>query len=215
MCIVWMFRTTTSLVNPAWSTKLISERCASPGKGLQDVWGSLPFHPRQNARRDSAEAVIPARRMAEAAASGVGARLRGRAGGDMRTVGTSSTHQHFVLKMSASLAKQFEDCAARCLELARAAKTAGRARFMQMTREYESAAALIRQEPLHLSAFRRMAPRDRSILSPGGSAISASTMAGQHAQPALAERGDHTPVCLSASSSSEMSLSGLSRSVCT
>jgi hypothetical protein len=37
-------------------------------------------------------------------------------------------------------------------------------------------------------------------------------MAGQHAQPALAERGDHTPVCLSASSSSEMSLNGLSRS---
>ena len=73
----------------------------------------------------------------------------------MRTVGTSSTHQHFVLKMSASLAKQFEDCAARCLELARAAKTAGRARFMQMTREYQSAAALIRQEPLHLSAHYR------------------------------------------------------------
>jgi hypothetical protein len=44
-----------------------------------------------------------------------------------------------------SLAKQFEDCAARCLELARAAKTAGRARFMQMAREYQSAAALIRQ----------------------------------------------------------------------
>ena len=50
MCIVWMFRTTTSLVNPAWSTKLISERCTSPGKGLQDVWGPLPFqHPRQSA----------------------------------------------------------------------------------------------------------------------------------------------------------------------
>ena len=39
-----------SLVNPAWSTKLISERCTSPGKGLQDVWGPLPFqHPRQSA----------------------------------------------------------------------------------------------------------------------------------------------------------------------
>ena len=51
-----------------------------------------------------------------------------------------------------SLAKQFEDYAARCLELARAAKTAGRARFMQMAREYQLAAALIRQEPSHLSA---------------------------------------------------------------
>jgi hypothetical protein len=47
--------------------------------------------------------------------------------------------------MSASLAKQFEDCAARCLELARAAKTAGRARFIQMAHEYQSAAALIRE----------------------------------------------------------------------
>jgi hypothetical protein len=44
-----------------------------------------------------------------------------------------------------SLAQQFEDYAARCLELARAAKTAGRARFMQMAREYQLAAALIRQ----------------------------------------------------------------------
>jgi hypothetical protein len=44
-----------------------------------------------------------------------------------------------------SLAKQFEDCAGRCLELARAANTAGRARFMQMAREYQSAAALIRE----------------------------------------------------------------------
>ena len=42
-----------------------------------------------------------------------------------------------------SLAKQFEDCAARCLELARSAKTAGRARFMQIAREYQSSAALI------------------------------------------------------------------------
>jgi len=53
--------------------------------------------------------------------------------------------------MSASLAKQFENCAARCLELARGAKTAGRARFMQMAREYQSAAALIREERSHLS----------------------------------------------------------------
>ena len=38
-------------------------------------------------------------------------------------------------------------------------------------------------------------------------------MAGQHAQPALAERGNHTPICRSANSSSDMSQSGLSRSV--
>ena len=54
--------------------------------------------------------------------------------------------------MSASLAKQFEDCAARCLELARAAKTAGRARFMQIAREYQSAAALIPQERSDLAS---------------------------------------------------------------
>jgi hypothetical protein len=48
--------------------------------------------------------------------------------------------------MSATLAKQFEDYAVRRLELARSAKTtAGRARFMQMAREYQSAAALIRE----------------------------------------------------------------------
>jgi hypothetical protein len=51
-----------------------------------------------------------------------------------------------------SLPKQFEDCAARCFELARAAKTAGRARFMQMACEYQSAAALIREEPSDLNA---------------------------------------------------------------
>jgi len=50
-----------------------------------------------------------------------------------RPMGTSSNTQHFALKMSATLAKQFQDYAARCLELARAARTtAGRARFMQM-----------------------------------------------------------------------------------
>jgi hypothetical protein len=49
--------------------------------------------------------------------------------------------------MSATLAKQFQDYAARCLELARAARTtAGRARFMQMAREYQSAASLIHKE---------------------------------------------------------------------
>jgi hypothetical protein len=47
--------------------------------------------------------------------------------------------------MSATLAKKFEDYAVRCLELARSAKTAGRARFMQMACEYQSAAALIRE----------------------------------------------------------------------
>ena len=48
--------------------------------------------------------------------------------------------------MSASLAKQFEVYAARCLELARRSKTrAGRSRFMQMAREYQSA-ALIQKE---------------------------------------------------------------------
>jgi hypothetical protein len=46
--------------------------------------------------------------------------------------------------MSATLAKQFQDYAGRCLELARAVRTtAGRARFMQMAREYQSAASLI------------------------------------------------------------------------
>jgi hypothetical protein len=49
--------------------------------------------------------------------------------------------------MSATLAKQFQDYAARCLELARAARTtAGRVRFMQMAREYQSAASLIHKE---------------------------------------------------------------------
>jgi hypothetical protein len=38
--------------------------------------------------------------------------------------------------MSATLGKQFEGYAARCLEIARGAtRTAGRARFMQMARE--------------------------------------------------------------------------------
>ena len=64
-----------------------------------------------------------------------------------RPMGTSSNTQHFALKMSATLAKQFQDYAARCLELARAARTtAGRARFMQMAREYQSAASLIHKE---------------------------------------------------------------------
>jgi len=49
--------------------------------------------------------------------------------------------------MSATLAKQFQDYAARCLELARAARTtAGRARFMQMAREDQSATLLIHKE---------------------------------------------------------------------
>ena len=46
--------------------------------------------------------------------------------------------------MSATLAKQFQDYAARCLKAART--TAGRARFMQMAREYQSAASLIPKE---------------------------------------------------------------------
>ena len=55
----------------------------------------------------------------------------------------------FCTQMSASLAKQFEDYAARCLEIARHSKTrAGRARFMQMAREYQSAASLIQNEQL-------------------------------------------------------------------
>jgi hypothetical protein len=46
--------------------------------------------------------------------------------------------------MSTTLAKQFEGFAERCLELARRAKTtAGRARFIQMAREYRSAMLLI------------------------------------------------------------------------
>ena len=40
--------------------------------------------------------------------------------------------------------KQFEDCAARCFEFARGAgTTAGRARFLEMAQEYQSAALLI------------------------------------------------------------------------
>ena len=58
--------------------------------------------------------------------------------------------------MSATL-KQFEDCAARCFEFARSATTtAGRARFMQMAREYQSAASLI-----ELSADLRSGGADR------------------------------------------------------
>jgi hypothetical protein len=48
--------------------------------------------------------------------------------------------------MSATL-KQFEDCAARCFEFARnAPTTACRQRFLQMAREYQSAASLIPKE---------------------------------------------------------------------
>ena len=71
--------------------------------------------------------------------------------------------------MSASLAKQFEDYAARCLEIARHSKTrAGRARFMQMAREYQSAASLIQNElsppegrpcPPHVPGARLLPPR--------------------------------------------------------
>jgi hypothetical protein len=44
--------------------------------------------------------------------------------------------------MNATL-KQFEDCAARCFEFARSAgTTAGRAHFLRMAREYQSAAWL-------------------------------------------------------------------------
>jgi hypothetical protein len=48
MCIVWMFRTTTSLVYPAWSTKLIFR--PQPRQGPPICWGPLPFQrARQNA----------------------------------------------------------------------------------------------------------------------------------------------------------------------
>ena len=71
--------------------------------------------------------------------------------------------------MSATLAKQFQDYAARCLELARAARTtAGRARFMQMAREYQSAASLI---PKELSAD----------LGSGGAECPSSEILGQEA----------------------------------
>ena len=73
-------------------------------------------------------------------------------------LGTSSSPQHFALKMSASLTQQFEGCAARCFELAQAAKTAGRARFMQMAREYQSAAALIRERSDLRPLPQRLAP---------------------------------------------------------
>jgi hypothetical protein len=71
--------------------------------------------------------------------------------------------------MSASLAKQFEVYAARCLEIGRRSKTrSGRARFMQMAREYQSA-ALIQKElssdlrsggahPVGLQAERQLNP---------------------------------------------------------
>ena len=62
-------------------------------------------------------------------------------------VGTSSTHQHCLRAMSATLAEQFEGFAECCLELARGAKTtARRARFIQMAHEYQLATSLIRGE---------------------------------------------------------------------
>ena len=102
-----------------------------------------------------------------------------------------SEHQHFALKMTASLAKQFEDCAAHCLELARGAKTPGRARFMEMAREYQSAAALIREERSDLSAhyhngwhplpppydFNGWHPERASSCTPRGSEIGAQVSA--------------------------------------
>jgi hypothetical protein len=91
-------------------------------------------------------------------------------------MGTSSNTQHFALKMSATLAKQFQDYAARCLELARAARTtAGRARFMQMAREYQSAASLIHTE---LWADQRS----------GGAGLASSAQAGWDRATALANR---------------------------
>ena len=93
-----------------------------------------------------------------------------------RPMGTSSNTQHFALKMSATLAKQFQDYAARCLELARAARTtAGRARFMQMAREYQSAASLIHTE---LWADQRS----------GGAGLASSAQAGWDRATALANR---------------------------
>jgi hypothetical protein len=91
-------------------------------------------------------------------------------------MGTSSNTQHFALKMSATLAKQFQDYAARCLELARAARTtAGRARFMQMAREYQSAASLIHTE---LWADQRSS----------GAGLASSAQAGWDRATALANR---------------------------
>jgi hypothetical protein len=93
-----------------------------------------------------------------------------------RPMGTSSNTQHFALKMSATLAKQFQDYAARCLELARAARTtAGRARFMQMAREYQSAASLIHTE---LWADQRSS----------GAGLASSAQAGWDRATALANR---------------------------
>ena len=93
-----------------------------------------------------------------------------------RPMGTSSNTQHFALKMSATLAKQFQDYAARCLELARAARTtAGRARFMQMAREYQSAASLIHTE---VWADQRS----------GGAGLASSAQAGWDRATSLANR---------------------------
>ena len=69
---------------------------------------------------------------------------RGRAHGRTETFGTSSTQQHWLRAMSATLAKQFARC---CLELARSAKTAThRARFTQMAHEYWLASLRICEE---------------------------------------------------------------------
>ena len=90
--------------------------------------------------------------------------------------------------MSATLAKQFQDYAARCLELARAARTtAGRARFMPMAREYQSAASLIHKE---LSADLRsggVARLDRGAEQHSASLVG-SAQAGWDRATALADR---------------------------
>ena len=50
MCIVWMFRTTTSSVYPAWFTKLILERRRAPARASKTFGGLCLFSiPLQNA----------------------------------------------------------------------------------------------------------------------------------------------------------------------
>ena len=72
---------------------------------------------------------------------------KGCAHGRTETFGTSSTQQHWLRAISATLAKQFAGFARCCLELARSAKTAThRARFTQMDHEYWLASLRIREE---------------------------------------------------------------------
>ena len=80
-------------------------------------------------------------------------------------IGTSSTHQHCLRAMNATLSKQFEGFAECCLELARSAETTERrARFIQMAHEYRLATLLTSEEPSSGPKGRRLLPAAESPL---------------------------------------------------